>query len=260
MGINTLIIGDSHGFFMAKYLGEFKAKWEDVLNGPLPVISKDDVHVADLILLNGKLNFFSLWQQEGVVVAEIANNFFATLKMYNNKEAICFFLNHGNEHNARFMCQHIQPFDFFDSTMPDKLITGRQIIPRSAIYKQLMVVKPIIETEIRTLKTYISNANIFFVAPPPPIPSEDHIRKFPEIFNFNENVLEDKWLRLKIYKLYLEILAIICGECNVKLLMPPSECIDKCGFLKEIFWTGCTHASPNYYEFVIQSAYPELDI
>jgi hypothetical protein len=257
---NTLIIGDSHGYCMAKHLGEYMAKWEDVINAPIPIISIDGCHIADFILLNEKLNFFSLWLQEGIVHAEIASNFSETLKTYNNKETVCFLINHGNEHNVRFMCQHIQPFDFFDSSISDKLISGRQIISRSVIYKQLEVVKPMIEAEMQALKSYIPDANIFFVAPPPPIPSENHIRKFPEIYNFNINILEEKWLRLKIYKLYLELLTIICGEFDIKFLPPPSECIDECGFLKEIFWAGCTHASPDYYDFVIQSASRELVI
>ena len=253
----NLIIGDSHGFYMAKHLGEFKAAWEDVINGPLPVINKADDHVADLILLNGKLYFFSLWQQEGIEFLEIASHFSETLKAYNNKETTCFLLNHGNEHNARFMCRHTQPFDFFDSSMSNKLISGRQIIPRSTIYKQLLVVKPMIEAEIRALKSNIPNANIFFIAPPPPIPSEAHISKFPEIFDFNKHVLEDKWLRLKVYNLYLELLTLISIECAIHFLPPPSECIDEHGFLKEIFWNGCTHASPDYYKFVMQNAFKE---
>lgn len=251
---NTLIIGDSHGFFMAEHLGKFDAKWTDSIDSTLKVTNKEGLHAADLILLNGKLNFYSRWLHDGIVFAEITPNFTEILKSYNNQSTTCFLLNHGNKHNAKFMCTHSQPFDFFDPRFPDKLILGRQIIPISVIYKQLETEKPVIEVELQALKSNIPLALICFVAPPPPIPSEEHIKKFPEIFDFNIHTLEDKWVRLKIYKIYLELLTDICNGCGIKFLLPPSETLDEHGFLKENFWNACTHASSDYYEFVIQSA------
>lgn len=65
--------------------------------------------------------------------------------------------------------------------------------------------------------------------------------------------LEDKWVRLKVYKLYLDELRSICSELGLGFIEPPAECIDDAGFLLEQFWHEATHAEPAYYQPILDA-------
>ncbi|MDP3767730.1 MAG: hypothetical protein Q8S13_06920, partial [Dehalococcoidia bacterium] len=87
--------------------------------------------------------------------------------------------------------------------------------------------------------------------PPPPIPSEAHIRQNREVFDFESRGVEAASVRLKLYALYMENLRAFCAKTRIRLIPPVPEHQDENGFLLEPYWAGCTHAQAAYYDGIV---------
>jgi hypothetical protein len=234
-----IIIGDSHGFVMAHSYGQLPVLQGGPIKIPLEV-KNDGVLVADYFMLGGKSQFNSIDEAflDAILAAE-------------HRWSYCALLIHGNDHNINFMLAGDRPFDFLDPTMPCAFVAGRQIIPRSVVLDFWRRHKPYVIQELQDLKGVLRDIEVIFIAPPPPIPSNEHIRSHPEVFNLTNAEINDPLVRLKIYRVYVEALLDACGESNTRVVTAPNQCIDSSGFLKEAFWNGCTHASPAYYKEIV---------
>jgi hypothetical protein len=173
--------------------------------------------------------------------------------LFNRESSKLLVLLGGNEHNARFMAVRDTPFDFFHSRYPG-LIQGRQIVPAACIRDVAASDLRPTRVKFRFLAEQFPVAQKIVVAPPPPIPSADHIRRFPEIFDFAQHPLEDASVRLKIYDIYLDTLSHCAAEAGMRFIAPPGECRDRDGYLLERYWNQCTHATADYYDPVLKSA------
>lgn len=246
--MNTLIIGDSHGIFLARSLGTVqKGVWDAMLEAPLPVLDEEGGHLADFVLLNPKAKFFG--EQAGRRV--IAAPFASALTRHNQAESLCLVSLHGNDHNGRFMCRHAVPFDFVCPQVPDQIQLGRQIIPRAVMLRQLGTSGAIVADKLGAIQRLLPHARIVFVLPPPPIPDAAQLLSNPEAFDFERHPIEDKWVRLKIYHAYVEVLAQACHQLSVPVLPPPPKALDAEGFLARPHWQGATHAAPSYYSLLL---------
>lgn len=243
-----LIIGESHAFYLANAYGELGvfdevAQTEAVT--PLQVLQQGDM-VAEMFPVFSRTPFFAnnsseMWIDEKVAPA---------LAHAKEKWSYGLISLEGNIHNAHFMLAGDRPFDFLDPDFAYEFAPNRQIVPRSAVSSFFERALVNLTPKLQLLKAALPGLDLYFVAPPPPIPSEEHIRNFPEIFNFEHSELNQALIRLKIYKVYVATLAACCARQNVSFLRPPPECVDERGFLREAFWNHCTHARPDYYRFI----------
>lgn len=241
--MKTVFFGASHAFMMAQGLGTFSAKWEDVVDGPLPIADAGGECVGYLMLSSPRSELFDI-SAAGVRIAARHATRLAALDSPDNR---CFLLIGGNEHNSLFMCTHDVPFDFHDDRHPDRIRHDRQIVPGATIRARLKTSLQPVAVLLRTAGAGLPAMRKYVVAPPPPIPSDEHIKGLPEAFDFERRTLEDPWIRLKVYRLYIEELAQVCAALGLELLLPPAHCVDEDGFLAEPFWSHSTHAKPSYY-------------
>lgn len=247
--MSTLIIGDSHGIFLARSLGIVtKGVWDVALDAPLPVVDETGEPLADFVLLNPKASVFC---RQGHAMA-ISEPFSHALAKHEAPDALCLVSMHGNDHNGRFLCRHEVPFDFVCPHVPDVLALGRQFIPRSVVLQQLGVSGAVVAAKLAAIRRRLPRANMMFVLPPPPIPDPEQIQTHPEAFDFNRHQLEDKWVRLKIHHAYADVLAEACRQLDVPVLPPPAAALDAEGFLAKPHWQGATHAAPSYYTLLMQ--------
>ena len=128
----------------------------------------------------------------------------------------------------------------------------RQIIPRAVIIERLKSWLINTEKYLAFLGGELNLAQRFLIAPPPPIPEEEHIRRYPEIFNFKVDVLENAMVRLKIYELYIDLVKLMCLRRGIHFVPAPNENRDQVGFLLQQYWNQCTHATPDYYGNVMK--------
>jgi hypothetical protein len=245
----NLIIGSSHAVQFVQAVGELRATWEEAEH-LVQVTSADGRKNADFIYTTNRPHFLAFRNgAQGELLAEFSP-FVEKVRQFDRAKTKIVFCIGGNEHNIRFLCAHPKPFDFVHPSSPT-IEAGRQIIPlavmretlRSSLERTLLVTRLIAEQAPR--------AQRFYLAPPPPIPSDAHMRSSPEVFDFSRHEIERASVRLKIYRVYLEILAAFCAERGLTYLPPRTEHCDEQGFLAEAFWAGSTHASPEYYHGLV---------
>jgi hypothetical protein len=113
-----------------------------------------------------------------------------------------------------------------------------------ALLQRTLAVTRLIAAELPSARRYV-------LAPPPPIPSEEQIRKNPAIFNFAQYGVEDATVRLKIYNRYIGIVREFCEQTRLNFIPPAPDTRDEAGFLREPYWEGATHANADYYRSIV---------
>lgn len=251
---HPIIIGDSHVIHMSNAFGSVGSADDIWLSDGVVFpfqISNNKKLIAELIPLAPRVRFFCE-----------KNNVLSINKYY--EEIIlekCVDWNYllisleGNLHNIYFFLEGTHPFDFFHEKLPTQFVWGRQVVRYEDLFiffKNLLMGADI---KIKLLKNILPSMPFYFVAPPPPIPSEDHIKRFPEVFDFVSNKLNNSFVRLKIYLVYLDVLSDFCLNNDIKIVLPPPDCIDSFGFLLEKFWNHATHAQPSYYNYIVMEKF-----
>lgn len=245
----NLIIGSSHALQLAQAIGEFHASMDDAKSDVVEIASANG-RKTSLIFTHDRPHFLELQRSpQGKLIAKFSP-FIDKIRQFNREECKVVFYIGGNEHNIYFMYANPKPFDFVHPSFPT-VEAGRQIIPLSVMRETLRSKLERALLVTRLIAGQVPQAQRFYVAPPPPIPSEEHIRGTPEVFDFGQQGIERASVRLKLYQLYLEIVAAFCAEAGLTYLAPPAEHRDEQNFLKEAFWAGCTHASPDYYRGLV---------
>lgn len=250
--MKTLFFGASHTVYMARCFGNYSAKWSDVIDGPVPITDGGGQCTGYLVLSSPRSRLFERFLVDGQMHVRINDRFSAPLAALDSPDNVCFLAIGGNEHNSAFMIQHAQPFDFHDDAHPERFIAGRQIVPRESIEQRLAGLMGYIERELDMVSALMPAIRKTFVCPPPPVPSEAHIRQFPEGFELDGRVIEDRWVRLKIYRVYRSELARICMRRGIELVGAPPECVDEDGFLEPAYWQEATHATASYYRSIVR--------
>ena len=248
-----LLIGASHALYMAQALGAVEADLAQASAGAVPIAAPELEDRFKLLLLSPKTQFLSFARGPTGVQVAANESLLREVREHDRADAKVFMLINGNEHNARFMMQTQPGFDFVHPRVPG-VIAGRQMLPLSLMRQIVAESLTLTQLTVAYLARTLPRAQKFFVAPPPPIPSEAHIRSQPEIFDFSRVKVEDARLRLKIYEVYLECLAQAVQPAGVTLLLPPPEHRDAQGFLAKPWWHMCTHATSDYYHAVYAAA------
>jgi hypothetical protein len=250
--MKTIFFGASHTVYMAQCFGNYSAKWSDVIDGPVPITDDAGQCTGYLVLSSPRSKLFQPYLVDGRTHIRFNDRFSAPLAALDSPDNLCYLAIGGNEHNSAFMIQHAQPFDFHDDADPERFIAGRQIVPREAIAQRLAGVMSHIERDLNMVSALMPTIRKVFVCPPPPVPSAEQIRQFPEGFDLEGWVIEDRWVRLKIYRVYRSELARICARHGIELIGAPPECVDENGFLEAAYWKEATHAAPSYYRSIVR--------
>lgn len=158
----------------------------------------------------------------------------------------------GNQHAVFSTIQHPQAYDFFapEGAAPDG---QTEIIP----YR---VVADVFEHGLRkgdgkSLEALreATRAHVIHVIPPPPKADNAFIEQNHETLfaqnNLEEHGVSPPALRMKYWKLQTRILAQICEELRIEVMMPPSVTVGTDGFLRPEFYAqDATHANYQYGE------------
>ena len=124
-----------------------------------------------------------------------------------------------------------------------------QAVIRAAVAD--MIAKSSLSTQ--ALARELPKARKLYLSIPPPIPSEEHIRKFPEIFDFKTHGIEDPVIRLKIHRVQMQLMRDLCAASGIAYVDTSPGKTDDQGYLQEAYWDGCTHASVDYYRDIVDA-------
>ena len=245
----NLIIGSSHALQFAAALGKVHAPLETAIEGPVEITAREgkDNH---LIFTTARPDFMTLSKGPNGQVITKFGPLIEKIRGFDNPDSTVVFAIGGNEHNINFLRAHPRPFDFYDPAYPG-MDASRQIIPAVEMKEKMrsLLERPFFVT--RTIAAQVPKAKRYYLPPPPPIPSEEHMRNNSEVFDFRNGV-ENAGVRLKIYNLYLDLLRAFCQQIGITFLPPVAANCDEHGFLREAYWAGCTHATPDYYAGITQ--------
>lgn len=161
----------------------------------------------------------------------------------------------GALHNGVGLLQHETPFDFF--TRGDENMTlakGCVVVPENALSDMLKVMaQP--NKKIAALRAK-ARCPVYHLATPPP--KEDGAFIMARMTRYRERLVAEAGVnhaatRLKFWKLEMRVLAHLCAEWTMHLVLPPVEAQTPEGFLKpEYYADDATHANAGYGELVLR--------
>lgn len=141
-----------------------------------------------------------------------------------------------------------EEFDVFVPTMPEAWPqTEKFIVPYDALRLQMY----------RAIEPYLSFLSVikravdiplYHIAPPPPVRDSDLLFSLasPDLQKKMIKGEASSWKRMKMWRIWVDIMQEICRSHEVAYLMPPAETLDQDGFLKPEFAADAVHASPEY--------------
>jgi hypothetical protein len=245
----NLILGSSHAMVLARAAGRFEGDWKTASCDLIRVETASGAETQILFATN-RPAFLELGQAPGGGISATFGPLMDKVRAFDRPDATVILGIGGNEHNIRFLCAQPRPFDFAHPSAP-AIEPGRQVIP---LREMQAILRGLLERTLlvtRLIAAELPRARRYYLPPPPPIPSEAQIRTNPAIFDFDANGIESASVRLKIYNLYLEIAAAFCEANGITFLPLPAAHRDDAGFLREAYWEGSTHATPDYYAPIV---------
>jgi hypothetical protein len=155
----------------------------------------------------------------------------------------------GNAHNVIGLVNHPVRFDFVIPDEPNiKLDSDAEILPYGAVKEVLRVLlEPHLQLLMKIKATW--PIPLYHVQSPPPVPSEEHIRRYPEAFapKISELGIAPLALRHKLWRTTSHIIEERCEEHGIMYLPVPTDVQDAQGALKEKFWNAdATHGNTLY--------------
>ncbi len=161
----------------------------------------------------------------------------------------------GTLHNVFGLLEHEKPFDLFsrgDETL--SLAEGRVVVPENALWDML---KSNSERNKRIVDLRDkASCPAYHLATPPP--KEDSGFIMARAARYHERLVAEAGVnlastRLKLWKLEMRVLAHLCAEWTVQLVLPPAEAQTPEGFLRpEYYANDATHANAGYGELVLR--------
>ena len=163
----------------------------------------------------------------------------------------------GNAHNILSLVDHPRPYDFVFSderTLP--LVAGREVVPEkiavAALETSGRVYEPI--RFLKLVRQLVPSLSVHLESPAP-VPSEEHIRKFPDVFRepIEKYGVAPASLRYKLWRINSKLVQNECNAMGVRYLPVPDVTQDADGYLVEAAWyMDPVHANQWYGERVIE--------
>ena len=192
--------------------------------------------------------------QRQVAAVEGYLNVLRSIQAEQAGNVLVSFIN-GNEHSILSLVQHAQPFDFYEPEHPNaELIPDTQVIAYSTIYKQLEIALNGTLACLAMARIQLPNMRIQHVMPPPPVESQEEIRRTPEIFEaqISQYGLTPISLRVKYHRLACRILQEKLAPFGIDVIRPPSQAISASGGIKDEYAYATTHANQKYGALVLE--------
>lgn len=162
----------------------------------------------------------------------------------------------GNQHAVYSTIQHPQRFDFFCPDVASVEDGTVEFVPYRAL--EDLFEHGLRGGDGRSLAALraATAARVVHVLPPPPKEDNEHIVRNHETLFARDLPLHGvsaPELRLKFWKLQAGILSRICKELRIKVMMPPSQAVNRAGFLTPDFYANdATHGNWVYGERVLR--------
>lgn len=176
-----------------------------------------------------------------------------SIKVAQDNGILITFIN-GNDHSVLSLLQHPIPYDFLLPWRSDlDLMPGRQPVPLDVITRQM---ESALNSTIATLtfmRISLPKMRILHVMPPPPMASEEQIRKAPEVFGdkIRQCGITPLPIRIKYYLLYQEVIGRTLSNLGIEAIMPPDKALNPDGSLADQYVYGCTHGNDLYGSLVV---------
>lgn len=160
----------------------------------------------------------------------------------------------GNEHAAMSLVNHPQRFDVVLPEAPHLPVQpGATLLPAKLA---LAMLEQWIEPHVRLLAACRAAVpgRLVYIEPPPPVPSEAHIRKYPDTFGAAIAALgvSPAVVRYKFWRLHSLLWRAVCARLRVEFMTVPAEMCDAGGMLTEAAWNpDPTHGNALYGGAVI---------
>jgi len=159
----------------------------------------------------------------------------------------------GNAHAKLGLLNHPRRFDFVLPDEPDLPFDCRaELVPYALIRKAMLREMAQQRIMLKALCGGVTTP-IVMLAAPPPVPSEEHIRRYPSWFKdkIGEAGISPLWLRYKLWRLQTKLAAETAEKLCIEMLPSPAEAADSQGMLREDCWnTDPTHGNATYGEMV----------
>jgi hypothetical protein len=161
----------------------------------------------------------------------------------------------GTAHNLFGLLQHEQPFDFVfapgdELALPD----GVSLIPRGAVWNLLENFM----TQNKSVRRIRDAApcRVHHLYTPPPKQDGDYIAqraKFYRGLSVSKIGISSADLRLKLWRVEMDILCALCEAWNISPVAAPEEAFSPQGFLdRKYYGDDATHANVAYGELVLR--------
>lgn len=148
-------------------------------------------------------------------------------------------------------------YDFFASPTDELSGDNVQLVPFRALASFIESgIRESVGPVLRAIRNS-TDAQVFHLVPPPPKQDNEFIAAHSEGY-FAKEGLQDfgptrPELRLKCWKVQLEILATLCEELGIGLIMPPEETVTADGYLERSYYAkDVSHANRRYGEAVLR--------
>lgn len=247
----NLIIGSSHALQFAQAVGTHTVTVEDVRERLVPLNSPSG-NDNRLLYALPRPAFMSFEKTEAGEIEASFGPPMDEIRQFDTEASKVFLMLGGNEPAAYFMHRDATPYDFFLPELP-QTDASRQILPLAIMKLIMATLLATASFSTETLAAQLPQARKFHVAAPPPNPSEDYIRSRPDTFDFERFGVEDRFVRLKIYRLQMQFMRGLCRKTGVTFIDPPASTVDAEGFLRPEYWSGCSHANPDYYREIVEA-------
>lgn len=182
-----------------------------------------------------------------------------------SKDDILVSLVGGNQFNAIGMMQHPEPFNFFapDSDNAD-ILPGEHLIPVHAIESMFNKYAGKARQNFLVEAKEYFKGRLFHAVPPPPKFDNEFIRLHAETL-FRDRGIETYGVtrpevRMKLWQAQVRAMRRLYEPLGIGVLMPPPECVDAGGYLKnEAYGPDATHANDLYGRHVIGQVVAMID-
>ncbi len=168
----------------------------------------------------------------------------------------------GNDHNAIGLIEHPQRFDLLEpGGAPEEVDPKRELIPYDAL-------RALLEQRLTPYLHWLAALAPAFagrklhLCSPPPVPSAEHIRKFPGVSKGRlDRGVTPARIRAKLYDMSSDIFRTGCAELGIDFLPPPLRSTDAGGFLRPEYWNpDPTHANSDYGRLLLKQIEEHLAI
>lgn len=171
-----------------------------------------------------------------------------------NADAV-FLCIQGNQHNTLALVESGQAVDFYHPDLPQVPIRENALVlPYRTIWQLFEDALETARAHFVFLKRLLDKP-LIQCQPPPPNPSEAHIRQNPGAFGeaLARFCIAPKSFRLKMWKVQCDVMRRMCEDAGILFLPCPDAALDDEGFLVETAWgRDPTHASADYGALVIR--------